>query len=250
MVERYPPLMCGFGTLLLAGVVVQGLSMAAVIDPYTVPSPVDAILAIGRIVAEENALGRMMETAREVVVAGVFTIAIGLIIGTLLHLGTTVRHALIDWVAALAAAPLVLAFPLFLVLLGRTSSTVVVMSVISAVVPMILKTVEGLGATRQVLINVGQVLNMTGPQIFRKILLPSALPVLFTGVRLSWTFVLISVVGIEFLISLDGLGQLINELSERYDLPGTYAAILLAILVSVLFFMVLEFAERWLQRRS
>ncbi len=250
MAERYLPLLCGFGTLLLAGAVLQVLSMAEIIDPYTVPSPIDAILAIGRIVAEENALGRMMETAREVVVAGVFTVAIGLVGGTLLHLGTAARRALMDWVAALAAAPLVLAFPLFLVLLGRTSSTVVVMSVISAVVPMVLKTVEGLGATRRVLIDVGHVLNLTGPQIFRKILLPSALPVLFTGVRLSWTFVLISVVGIEFLISLDGLGQLINELSERYDLPGTYAAILLAILISVLFFMALEFAERWLQRRS
>lgn len=250
MAERYLPLLCGFGTLLLVGAVLQALSMAEIIDPYTVPSPIDAILAIGRITAEENALGRMMETAREVVVAGVFTFAIGLVVGTLLHLGTAARRALIDWVAALAAAPLVLAFPLFLVLLGRTSSTIVVMSVISSVVPMILKTVEGLGATRQVLINVGHVLNLTGPQMFRKILLPSALPVLFTGIRLSWTFVLISVVGIEFLISLDGLGQLINELSERYDLPGTYAAILLAILVSVLFFIALEFAERWLQRRS
>ena len=250
MAERHLPLLCGFGTLLLAGAVLQVLSMAEIIDPYTVPSPIDAVLAVGRIVAEENALGRMMETAREVVVAGLFTVAIGFLAGALLHLGTSARCALIDWVAALAAAPLVLAFPLFLVVLGRTSGTVVVMSVISAVVPMILKTVEGLGGTRRVLIDVGHVLNLTGPQIFRKILLPSALPVLFTGVRLSWTFVLVSVVGIEFLISLDGLGQLINELAERYDLAGTYAAILLVILVSVIFFVALEFSERWLQRRS
>jgi NitT/TauT family transport system permease protein len=54
-------------------------------------------------------------------------------------------------------------------------------------------------------------------------------------------------VGIEFLINLGGLGQLINDLSERYDLPGTYGAIGFVILVSVAFFMILERVETWLR---
>ena len=54
-------------------------------------------------------------------------------------------------------------------------------------------------------------------------------------------------VGVEFLINYGGLGQLINELAERYDLAGTYAAICFVILVSVLFFITLEKAERWLR---
>ena len=51
-------------------------------------------------------------------------------------------------------------------------------------------------------------------------------------------------------INFGGLGQLINELAERYDLPGTYAAICFVILVSVLFFMAVEKAERWLTRAN
>jgi len=58
---------------------------------------------------------------------------------------------------------------------------------------------------------------------------------------------LINIVGVEFLINYGGLGQLINDLAERYDLAGTYAAICFVILVSVLFFMTLEKAERWLR---
>ena len=83
--------------------------------------------------------------------------------------------------------------------------------------------------------------------MFWKILFPAALPVIFSGIRLSWTFVLISVVGIEFLINLGGLGQLINDLAERYDLPGTYAAISFVILVSIVFFVLLERLEKWLR---
>src|SRR5438067_37526 len=58
---------------------------------------------------------------------------------------------------------------------------------------------------------------------------------------------LITIVGVEFLINFGGLGQLINELAERYDLPGTYAAIGFVVLVSVLFFYVTERIERWLR---
>jgi ABC-type nitrate/sulfonate/bicarbonate transport system permease component len=51
------------------------------------------------------------------------------------------------------------------------------------------------------------------------------------GLRLGLIFALINIVGVEFLINFGGLGHLINELAERYDLPGTYAAICFVVLV-------------------
>ncbi|MGA9946872.1 MAG: ABC transporter permease subunit, partial [Xanthobacteraceae bacterium] len=69
----------------------------------------------------------------------------------------------------------------------------------------------------------------------------------FVGIRLGMIFALINVVAVEFLINFGGLGQLINELAERYDLPGTYAAISFVVLISIVFFIVTERAERWLR---
>src|SRR3982074_1656533 len=116
--------------------------------------------------------------------------------------------------------------------------------------PIILKTLEGLSATRRVLINVGRSFNLTPSQQFRMILFPAALPTIFVGLRLGMIFALINIVGVEFLINFGGLGQLINELAERYDLPGTYAAIAFVILVSVVFFVGTERIERWLRPGS
>ena len=93
----------------------------------------------------------------------------------------------------------------------------------------------------------GRSLKLTRSQLYWKILFPAALPTIFVGVRLGLIFALINIVGVEFLINFGGLGQLINELAERYDLPGTYAAICFVILVSVLFFILTERAERWLR---
>jgi ABC-type nitrate/sulfonate/bicarbonate transport system permease component len=65
--------------------------------------------------------------------------------------------------------------------------------------------------------------------------------------RLGLIFALINIGGIEYLINFGGLGQLINELSDRFDLPGTYAAILFVILISIIVFVLTERLERWLR---
>jgi NitT/TauT family transport system permease protein len=141
----------------------------------------------------------------------------------------------------------VLTYPLFMVIFGRNAWTIIMMGFLSALPPVILKTIEGISGTRKVLVNVGRSFNLTATQQFWKILFPAALPTIFVGIRLGLIFALINVVGTEFLINFGGLGQLINDLAERYDLAGTYAAICFVILVSVLFFMALEKAERWLR---
>ena len=75
-------------------------------------------------------------------------------------------------------------------------------------------------ARAQVLLDVGRSFRLTPSQQFWKILLPAALPSVFVGLRLGLIFAMINIVGVEFLINFGGLGQLINELAERYDLPG------------------------------
>ena len=237
----------GLTTLVGVFAILEGLLRAGIVNRYIVPLPSDVILSLERIIIEENVVGRVRETAYEMLVSCIAVIVLGIPIGTALFRYKALRRAMEDWVAALAAAPLVLAFPLFLVMFGRSSMTIIVMSTITGLAPIIIKTTEGLIGVRQVLINVGLSLKLTQTQMFMKILLPEALPVIFSGIRLSWTFVLISVVGIEFLINLGGLGQLINDLAERYDLPGTYASIGFVILVSIGFFVILERLEKWLR---
>jgi NitT/TauT family transport system permease protein len=140
----------------------------------------------------------------------------------------------------------VLLYPLFLVIFGRNATTIIMMGIVAGLAPVTLKTLEGLTTTRRVLINVGRSFNLTDWQMFRMILFPAALPTIFVGVRLGLVFALINIVGVEFLINFGGLGAIINELSERFDLAGTYAAICFVILVSVMVFVTTERAERWL----
>jgi NitT/TauT family transport system permease protein len=238
----------GFATLIAVGIALQGLIAADVISRYVVPPPSEVLAAFGRIIVEEHVPARFLLTSVETFAAGLLILLVGVPLALWLYRSRPLRRAFEPWVAAWAAAPLVLAYPLFLVLFGRSSVTIVILGFAAGCAPMILKTVEGLAATRTVLIDVGRSLRLTQGQMFRKILFPAAMPTIFTGLRLGLTFSLINIIGVEFLINLGGLGQLINELAERYDLPGTYAAIWFVVLASMLFFVCMEQIERWLLR--
>ena len=245
--DRLAPLALGFGTLVVAIVAMEALIRIGAINRFIVPMPSQIAASFGRVIMEEDIVSRFRLTFLESLAAGAMITVAGVLIGLLLYRVALLREATETWVAALASAPTVLMYPLFLVIFGRSATTIVMMGFVAGLPPVILKTIEGLSGTRRVLIDVGRSLNLRPMQLFVKILLPAALPTIFVGVRLGLIFTLINVVGVEFLINFGGLGQLINDLAERYDLPGTYAAISFVILVSVVFFIITERIERWLR---
>jgi len=241
------PAVLGAGTLVGFLIVLQGVISAGLLNRFVVPLPTDVLAALPRIVIEEGAFPRFLFTAGEALAAGVMVAVAGIALGALLYRFALLREATETWVAAVASAPTVLLYPLFLVIFGRNSATIIAMGFIAGLPPVILKTLEGLSATRNVLINVGRSFNLTSSQQFWKILFPAALPTVFVGLRIGLIFTMLNIVGVEFLVNFGGLGQLINEMADRYDVPGTYAAILFVVLVSVLAFIVIERLERWLR---
>jgi NitT/TauT family transport system permease protein len=211
--RRLGPELTGVATLIVFFVLVEILIRIGAINVYVVPLPSTVLASFGRVIAEEAVLQRFLLTMWEALIAGVLATLVGVSLGVLLYRSRILRLAIETWIAAFAAAPLVLAYPLFLVIFGRS-------------------------------------FNLTPAQQFWKVQFPAAVPTIFVGLRLGLIVALINVVGVEFLINFGGLGQLINELAERYDLPGTYAAICFVILISVCFFLVLERVEKWLRPAS
>ena len=241
------PFALGLGTVIAAVFLFELLIRAGLINRFIVPMPSQIAGAFHRVITEEDIPHRFLVTAREALWATLLLAAFGIGFGVLLYRVTLLRAATETWVAAMASAPTVLMYPLFLVIFGRSATTIVMIGFVAGLAPVILKTVEGLSGTRRVLIDVGRSFKLSPSQQFWKILLPAALPSVFVGVKLGLIFAMINIVGVEFLINFSGLGQLINELAERYDLPGTYGAICFVILASILFFAVVERLERWLR---
>lgn len=247
---RWMPASLGLGGLATALVLAELSIRLGWVNRFIVPLPSEVFVGFERIILEEDVMSRFLATAGEALAAAILVSLVGVALGAFLYGHRLLRRACESWVAGLAAAPLVLLYPLFLVIFGRNALTIVMIGFVSGLPPAILKTVEGFSGTRKVLLDVGRSFSLSPSQLFWKIRFPSALPVIFVGVRLGLMFSLINIVGVEFLINFGGLGQLVNELAERYDLAAMYAAICFVVLVSVCFFFASEKLERWLLRVS
>jgi len=243
----WPARAFGVASVVAAFALVEALIRVGTINAFIVPLPSQIVAAIPRIVAEEHVPARFWQTTQEVLWAALLLGTVGVGLGVLLYRYRVLRLATETWVGAAASAPIVLMYPLFLVIFGRSATTIVMIGFAAGLAPVILKTVEGLAGTRAVLIDVGRSFKLSRRQQFWKILLPAALPTVFVGMRLGLVFAMINIVGVEFLINFGGLGQLVNELAERYDLPGTYGAIFFVVLTSIVFFDLTERVERWLR---
>ena len=94
-------------------------------------------------------------------------------------------------------------------------------------------------------ITLARTLGATDTQIFRKFVLPSAVPVIFNGLRLGLIFALLGVIGGEIIASEHGLGQTLTVLAASFKTSGVFAVIILLALVGV----CVTWGMTWLENR-
>lgn len=217
------------------------------VSRQVVARPTDALAAVGLLYDEEDIVANFVVTLGMTGAAALIAIAIGIPFGFLLYRRRVLGEAYEGWLAATFAAPLVLLYPLFLVIFGRTYFTVVVMAVIPGLIPIAIQTRQGLLAVPRTLINVGRSFHLTPRALFWKIMFPHAVPSIFNGVRLGIMYALVNVVAIEYLTDFGGLGRVVSNTYFRYEVPETYAAIVFVVGVSVVFFWGFSRIERWLR---
>src|SRR5450756_917514 len=132
----------GLGALAAFLLAVEILIQIGVVNRFIVPPPSEIIGSFGRVIVEENVFGRFLLTLTECLTAGVMVF--GVAGGVLMHRFKLLQQACETWVAAMASAPIVLMYPLFLVIFGRNAWTIIMMGFFAALPPVILKTIEGL----------------------------------------------------------------------------------------------------------
>jgi NitT/TauT family transport system permease protein len=246
-IKKFLPVLAGLLTIAVLLAFWQIAVVFGFVSPLVAPAPSDIAASFPQLITDEGLIQRFLQTFAEALVSAGLAVIVGTAIGWWLHAKRWAGLAFESWVSSFAAAPLVLLYPLFLVFFGRNVGTIIVMSFLTALPSIVLKTKEGLDAIRGVLINVGRSFRLTPAQLFWKIMLPASVPTLCTGVRLGLVYALISVVGIEFLINFGGLGELIDDLAQRWEIPMMYGAISFVILASICFFYLTERLERWLR---
>jgi NitT/TauT family transport system permease protein len=188
-------------------------------------------------------IGALMSSLQTVVVgfatAGLLGIVLGLLIG---------RYRLVDaatdWlINALYATPLVAVIPLVILWLGLGDLTKLFIVTILAVFPVLINTAAGVRNVPQALIDVSTAFAANERQVFMKIILPSAVPYMMTGLRLGIGRAIIGMVVAEFFTAITGLGALIVKYGNRYDTASMFVPILVLMMLGIILTWMVRRAE-------
>ncbi|HET9149110.1 MAG TPA: ABC transporter permease subunit [Alphaproteobacteria bacterium] len=217
------------------------------VNRFLLPSPGDIWDAGVALATGEHPLQAFLSTIGATLSAILLAVAVGVPAGWALWRYPVLGRAYEGWLGAIFASPKLLLYPLFLVVMGRGFGTLLAMAWITAVIPIVLKTREGLASVPAVLVRVGRSFKLSERQLLWKVMFPAAVPAIFTGIRLSMIYTLIVVVALEFLLSLGGLGGMVGDMYDRYDIPATYAAIVFVLVLSAVYFRILERIQTWLR---
>ncbi|MGE0745981.1 MAG: ABC transporter permease [Rhodospirillales bacterium] len=243
----FSPAIAGLLSLVVIGAILQVMINVGWIPPLIVARPTAALGAFPELFREMDLFGAFLATLGTTAAATAIALAVGIPFGYLLFRNQTLGVAYEGWLAAAFSAPLVLLYPLFLVLFGRTYMTLIIMGCIPGCIPIIIQTRQGLLGVSQTLINVGKTFSMSEQSMFWKIMLPAAVPSIFMGIKIGVMYTLVNIVAIEYLVDFGGLGRVVSEMYFRFEIPATYASILAVICVSVLFYWGFGRIERWLR---
>ncbi len=111
----YLPVAVGIGALAVFLLLVEMLIQLGAVNRFIVPPPSEVLGSFGRVIVEEDILHRFVLTLTECLTAGVMLTVFGVSGGVLMHRFKLLLQACETLVAAMASAPIVLMYPLFLV---------------------------------------------------------------------------------------------------------------------------------------
>ena len=233
--------------LIVVVALLEGLARAGLIPATVLPAP--SAIAAGFIDIARNGdlVVPTLITFGEALAATLIGVLAGIPAGIWLARSPAFGQAYESWLGGLFAAPIVLLYPLFLVVFHRSSATIIIMGAITAVLPIIIQTRTGMLLVPHVLNAVGRSFNATPRQAFWLIAFPAAVPAIVTGIRLALIYSLVNTIGLEFLIDFGGLGRVISDLYAQYDIPQMYAGIVTIVVLSLVLLWLLDRAERRLR---
>jgi NitT/TauT family transport system permease protein len=164
-------------------------------------------------------------SALEFAVGYVIASVIGIALGLAMASSVGVKQALQPWISGFYATPTIALAPLFILWLGVGVWSKVVVVVTLVLFPVSINTEAGIRTTSDRLIEMLRSFGATRRQIFLKVSLPSATPFILAGLKLGIGRGLIGVVVAELFGSRAGLGQLISQSADSFNMPNLFAAV-------------------------
>jgi len=218
------------------------------VNPVLFGQPSGIWTSLWEYLPSERHFTSLTSTGSAIAVAFVIGSITGTVAGLILGLSPTVDAIVGPFMTPINSVPRIALAPVFIAWFGLTMTAKVVLAV--SIVFFILAE-NARSAVRSVdpdLMTMARVVGLRRANLLLKVVLPSAVPTMFAGLRLTFTYSLLGVIASEMIAATAGLGQDIVLFSSMFQINTTFAILVELMFIAVVITWLFGMLERWLLR--
>jgi NitT/TauT family transport system permease protein len=198
------------GLSLIAGIVIWQLACTYKLDLYVkfdnVPSPVVVLSALIKHLHELKFYIHLAVSVRRILIAFILASVVGIGLGVLMGRLRVVRDVVVPYIEILRPIPAVAWIPLAILMWPTEESSIIFITFLGALFPIVLNTVHGVEQTPEVLVRAAQSLGAKSLNIFWHVVMPAALPSIATGLAIGMGVSWFSLLAGEIISGQYGIG--------------------------------------------
>jgi len=212
------------------------------LEPYLVPSPVEIAESLweNRSLLAENA----WVTLREIVFGVLCAIAVGIGFAVAMQRWRTVYDATYPLIVASQTIPIVVIAPILVVWFGYGLAPKIFIIALICFFPITIATLDGLRSVDPDAVKMMRTLDASRWQRFWRVEAPTALPQLFTGIKIAVVIAPIGAIFAEWAGSSSGLGHLIQSDTANFEVARQFATVAVLSVIALALMALTVLAER------
>ena len=244
------PILARYGLVLGFLALWQISSTQGWVNPSVFP-PLDVIVAaLWRSLASGALVDDIAISLQRSGIAFTAAVAIGIPLGLVMGQARIVEQALDPLLQFFRQTSALALYPVFILLLGLGETSKVFVIFWATLFPILLATIGGVKEVDTKLIEMARTYGAGHLTVFRRVVLPAAVPAIFVGLRLSATTALLLLIAAEMIGANKGIGFQVMNAQYNFQVPLMFAAILLLALLGLAANAVLILLQRKLCRWS
>ena len=203
------------------------------ITNLTMPRPSDVLSTFVDLGSSGLLWKHMFPSVSRLIVGAAIGASLGIGVGVMIGLFSLVRAGLVPLVAAIFPIPKIALLPLFVIWFGIDETSKYALIAFGTFTPTVVATYGAVDNVDRSLIRMGQSFSLSWFSIVTKIVVPGAMPVILSGLRVSLAIAIILLVAAEMLGAEYGIGAYILEAGSLYDLERLFAGVVILSIMGV-----------------